>query len=256
MKKLKQDMINFAVEAGNYLLRDFRNIEGFSRRGHTKAIKTIYDLASDRLIKKLIEKNYPTHNILTEETGYIQKCSSFTWIVDPLDGTGNFINCNPFFSVSLALKVRQKIKVGVVYAPFLKELYVAESGRGAFLNGKRIKVSSVKDIEKSYLVSCEGGEKDKVRRATLYKILASKAIDLRKLGSAALECGWVACGRADGYVTTKISPWDVAAGILLVEEAGGKVSDFKGNPWNFEKSDLVVSNGKIHRSLLKEVKGL
>jgi myo-inositol-1(or 4)-monophosphatase len=254
MKKLKQDMITFALKAGDNLLRDFKNAREIYKRGHIKDLKTVYDLASDRLIKKLIEKNYPTHNILTEETGYIQKDSSFTWIVDPLDGTSNFINRNPFFSVSIALKVKDKLVLGVVYAPFLNELYTAERCKGAFLNGKRIKVSSIKNIEKSYLVSCEGGERDKTRKVNLYKTLASRVIDVKKLGSAAIECGWVSTGRADGYVTLKISPWDVAAGILIVEEAGGKVTDFKGNKWNFEKCDLIVSNGKIHNSLLKEVK--
>ncbi len=248
--------MNFARKAGLKLLKDFRRVKRYSTREHSKAVRTIYDKTSEILIKKSIQANYPNHSILSEETGYMEKDPNFLWIVDPLDGSGNFVNGNPFFSVSIAFMQNQKLEVGAIYFPVLNELFFAQKNKGAFLNGRKIKVSKVKSLEKSYLVTCEGGEKSKKRKAKLYSILASKAIDIRKLGSGSLECAWVASGRADAYITFKIPPWDVAAGILLVKEAGGSISDFKGNEWKLRKTDLIVSNGKIHEKILKLVKNL
>lgn len=250
MEELRQDIQTFARKAGEFLLKDFRKKQD-TGRFQTKEIKTFYDRSSELLIKKLIWQKYPDHSILAEEMGYTEKNPDYLWIVDPLDGTSNFVNCNPFFSVSIALQVKGKLSLAAIYAPFLKEFFFAERGKGAFLNGKRIKVSEVDDIDRSYIVTCEGGEKDRKRIGWVRQRVVSRALDLRKLGSAALECGWIATGRADGFVTTKISPWDVAAGILLVEEAGGKVADFHGKPWQLKKSDLIVSNGKIQEELLE-----
>jgi len=254
LKKVKRDVIKFAKKSGNFLLKEFKKVRDYSKRKHTKELKTIYDKASENLIKNLIEKNYPEHSILAEESGYLRKDSQYIWIVDPLDGTSNFVSGNPFFSVSIAFMINKKLEFGVVYAPTLKEIFTAEKNKGAFLNGRKIKVSKVSDIRKSYFVTCEGGEKSRKRKAKLLSTFAEKAIDIRKLGSAALECAWVACSRADAYITFKIRPWDVAAGILLVEEAGGKVSDFKGKEWELKVLDLVVSNGLLHKKILEIVK--
>ena len=253
---IAENSIRFARKAGVFLLKEFRKVKEYSRRGHSKAIKTIYDKASEKLIKELIQRKYPEHSILAEETGYLEKDPNFLWIVDPLDGSGNFISGNPLFSVSIAFAREGKLECGAIYFPISKEIFFAERGKGAFLNGRRIRVSSVKSLEKNYLVTCEGEERDRKRKAKLYHILASRATDLRKLGSGSLECAWVASGRADAYITFKVPPWDVAAGILLVEEAGGKVSDFKGKPWKLRKTDLIVSNSKIHESILRLVKNV
>lgn len=255
-RKIKNDAIKFAKESGLFLLKEFKKRKRFTKREHTKELKTIYDKSSEKLIRKSIQKNYPTHSILAEETGYLEKDPNFLWIVDPLDGTANFVNKDPFFSVSIALMINQKLEIGAIYFPILDEIFVAERNKGAFLNGRRIRVSDVSDIRKSYLVTCEGGEKSKERKAKLYKILASKAIDLRKLGSGSLECAWVACSRADAYISFKVFPWDVAAGILLVEEAGGKISNFKGREWKLRKTDLIVSNGRLHEKLIKLVEDI
>jgi len=254
VSKIKKDAVRFAKQAGSFLLKEFKKVRDFSERKHTKELKTFYDRASENLIKRLIQEKYPEHSILAEESGYLKKDPNFLWIIDPLDGTSNFVTGNPFFSVSIALRINKKLEFGVIYAPLLKEIFIAERNKGAFLNGRRIKVSEVKDIRKSYLVTCEGGEKSRKRKAKLFSVLASKAMDIRKLGSGSLECAWVACSRADAYITFKISPWDVAAGILLVEEAGGRVSDFKGNEWKLKKSDLIISNGKLHEKILEIIK--
>ncbi|MGC8812526.1 MAG: inositol monophosphatase family protein, partial [Candidatus Aenigmatarchaeota archaeon] len=141
-----------------------------------------------------------------------------------------------------------------VYDPIHDELFTAEKGKGAFLNGKRIKVSSINKLEKSYFVTCEGEEKNKKRKAKLYSRIIAKAVDIRKLGSGSLECAWVASGRAEAYLTFKIPPWDVAAGVLLVEEAGGKVSDFKGREWKLRRCDFLATNSLIHEKILKILK--
>lgn len=255
-----EDVIKFAREAGDFLLSKFRKVK-LERRLHSKDIKTIYDIASEKLIKNTIMRKYPNHSILAEETGFMKRDKNFIWIIDPLDGTSNFTNSNPFFSVSIAFVYNKNLELGVVYAPFLKELFYAVKDKGAYLldlitkEKRGIKVSNVKDIEKSYIVTCEGGEKNKNRISEIRRRLTSKALDVRKLGSGALECAWVACGRSDAFVTTKISPWDIAAGALLVKEAGGNVIDFFGNEWNFlSTKDVIVTNGKLDSSLLSLLK--
>ncbi|MEM5791008.1 MAG: inositol monophosphatase family protein [Candidatus Aenigmatarchaeota archaeon] len=256
MNKILIDSINFAKKAGLLLLKDFKKVKEYSKRGHSKAIKTIYDRASENLIKKMISAKYPEHSILSEETGYVEKNPKYLWIVDPLDGTGNFVNGNPLFSVSIAFMENNKLRYGAIYFPISNEIFFAEKEKGAFLNGRRIKVSKINELEKSYLVTCEGVERNKKRKAKLYATIISKAIDIRKLGSGSLECAWVASGRAEAYLTFKVPPWDVAAGVLLVEEAGGKVSDFKGREWSLRKCDFLASNSLIHEKVLKLIKNI
>lgn len=254
---MKQEAINTAKKAGDYLLKHFKKDETlFNERAMSKEIVTEYDKESDKLIISELQNAFPEHNLLTEETGKIDNNSSYTWIVDSLDGTGNFAAGNPFFSVSIALAVNNKIQLGVIYAPFLQELYVAERGKGAFLNDKKISVSGIDDFKKAYLVTCEGGSKTNQRLADIYKEVYPGVKDMRKLGSAAIEGGFVATGRADGYITLDIDPWDVAATVLITQEAGGKATDFNGESWQPEKSDLVLSNSILHEELLKKLSNM
>ncbi len=244
-----------AREAGTYLLEHFRKDDSLAgRRGTAKEITTRYDKGSDRIIVGAIEKQYPAHNILTEESGRRDKRSAYTWIVDSLDGSSNFANGNPFFAVSIALVKNAGLELGVVYAPFLDEMYVAEKGKGATLNGKRIHVSDTADIAKTYLLACEGGDKSNERLAGLMASLHPIVKDMRKLGSAALEGCYVGCGRAEAYVTFSIDSWDIAAAALIVREAGGRVTDFSGRKWPIRRSDAVMSNGKVHEEILKYLK--
>ncbi|MBR9693266.1 inositol monophosphatase [Candidatus Woesearchaeota archaeon] len=248
----------FAIEtaklAGHYLVTNFRNDKTLLKeRGSSKEIVTKYDKESDRIIVDMIRKQFPEHNILAEESGSINNNSEYTWIVDSLDGSGNFANGNPYFSVSIALMQNDEIILGVVYAPFLHELYVAEKGKGATLNGEPITVSIIADLVHAYVVTCEGSDKGHVRMAKAYAAMVPKTKDYRKVGSAALECCMVACGRADAYVTFAIDPWDVAAGILIAEEAGATVSDHKNGPWKSQRMDVVVTNGKVHKEFLSHL---
>lgn len=251
---MKSFAITTAKKAGRYLLNNFRKGRPSFQRATAKGITTQYDKESDKIIVREISRRYPHHNILTEESGLIQRRSEYTWIVDALDGTTNYMNHNPFFTVSIALKKGENLLLGVVYAPFLQELFVAEKGKRAFVNGKKIQVSKIKSLRGSYFISCEGGEKTNRRISKINAIFHPLANDLRKLGAASLEAAFVASGRADAYIVTKISPWDVAAGVLLVQEAGGKVTYFNGKKWQARRGDVIFSNGKIHRVVLKELK--
>ncbi|MFW6449835.1 MAG: inositol monophosphatase family protein [Nanoarchaeota archaeon] len=252
---MKQIAIKTAQKAGAYLFENFKKDKIlFNERAMSKEIVTKYDKESDRIIINEISKAFPGHNLLTEESGSIDNGSEYTWIVDSLDGTGNFAAGNPFFSVSIALQHKEDIILGVIYAPFLQELYLAETGKGAFLNDKQIRVSEIDEFNKAYIVTCEGGSKTNQRLADIYGVVYPKVKDMRKLGSAAIEGGFVATGRADAYITLDIDPWDVAATVLIAKESGGKATDFKGNPWKPEKTDLLITNKTLHSKLLSMLK--
>jgi myo-inositol-1(or 4)-monophosphatase len=194
---------------------------------------------------------FASHSILTEESGLLEGDPDWLWIVDSLDGTGDYANWNPLFSVCLALMHRGELIMGVVNAPAIGEFYMAQRGGGAYLNEKRIRVSDAADLGQSYLFYCEGGEKDRRKTGKALAAVYPRVMDVRKLGSAGLETAWVAAGKGEAYFTFKIEPWDVAAGVLLVEEAGGKVTDLKGGDWVPERSDLLFSNGReLHQELL------
>jgi myo-inositol-1(or 4)-monophosphatase len=249
--KEKELIESLARKAGDTLMQHFRQDWALlKKRSPAKEITTIYDKEVDRLIIEEIKRHYPHHSLLTEESGFLQGDPDWLWIVDSLDGTGDFANFNPFFSVCLALMHQSELLLGVVYAPAIDEFYFAEKGQGAYLNGVQIQVSDVSDLSQSYIFYCEGGERNREKTGELLHKVYPRVIDIRKLGSAGLETAWVAAGKGEAYYTTKISPWDVAPGVLLVQEAGGKVSDFQGNPWKPQTSDFLFSNKKLHEKIL------
>ena len=240
-----------ARRAGDTLLCHFgRDEQLLTMRASVKDAVTRYDRLVDHLIVQDITAQYPGHSLLTEESGRLAGDPDWLWIVDSLDGTSAFASSNPLFCVCLALMHRGELAMGTVYAPAIGELYLAEKGKGAYLNGKRIRVSQTSELAHSYLFYCEGGDKDRKRTGGLLARVYPEVTDVRKLGAAGLETAWVAAGKGDAYYTTSIEPWDVAPGVLLVEEAGGRVTDFHGDPWRVETSDLVFSNGRVHSAVL------
>ena len=253
-KEIKTFMIDLTRKAGTVLMESFRHDQALTAvRSTAKEAATTQDRIVDKLIIKEITKTYPTHGLLTEESGYHKGDSDWLWIVDSLDGTGNFANGNPLFSVCLALMNQGTLSIGTIYAPAINEFYLAERGSGAYLNQKKIAASTIPILKKSYLYYCEGGDINRKRTGSLLNTLYSEVTDIRKLGSAGLETAWVAAGRGEAYITTKIDPWDVASGVLLIEEAGGQVTDFTGKEWKPEQGDFVFSNGKVHADILKLV---
>jgi myo-inositol-1(or 4)-monophosphatase len=252
MKILMEDL---ARKAGDVLMKHFRqDYSLFGLRSTAKEASVRYDKDVDRLIIAEIKRHYPHHSLLTEESGFLQGDPDWLWIVDSLDGTGNFANFNPFFSVCIALMHRSELLSGTIYAPAINEFYFAEKGKGAYLNGGRIRVSDITDLSQSYIFYCEGGEKDRSKTGKIISRVYPHVMDMRKLGSAGLEIAWVAAGRGEAYFTTKIEPWDVAPGVLLIQEAGGEVSDFHGDSWKLQTSDLLFSNGKVHQELRDLIK--
>jgi myo-inositol-1(or 4)-monophosphatase len=242
---------SLARKAGNTLLKHFRQDWALLKeRSTAKEAATKYDKEVDRLIVGEIKSYYPHHSLLTEEGGFLEGDPNWLWIVDSLDGTGDFANFNPFFSVCLALMHQGELLVGVIYAPAIDEFYFAEKGQGAYLNGVKIRVSEISELGQSYIFYCEGGERNRERTGGLLHKVYPRVTDIRKLGSAGLETAWVAAGKGEAYFSTKIEPWDVAPGVLLVQEAGGRVSDFQGNPWKPQTSDLLFSNKKLHEEIL------
>lgn len=249
-----------AEKAGERLVKSFRK-EKPSERGTVKEVKLVYDTIADRIIRESIENRFPGHSYVTEETGMVEKNSDYLWIVDPLDGTSNFADQNPLFSVSIALWKEGEPLIGIIEAPMMQERFIAVRNAGAyhhdFLRNKvsRANVSNVRKSGNSYGVYCEGGVKNKRSSLELLNKYYMQVRDVRKLGSAALELAFVGMGRSESYMTTKISLWDIAAGVLFVKEAGGEILHFDGSPyeWNEfkpkKKFDLLATNGRLQINL-------
>lgn len=218
------------------------------------------DLASEKHIKELITAHYPTHKILAEESGISHhEDADYCWIIDPLDGTTNFAHSLPCYSVSIGLEHKGEMIAGVIYDPSREELFVAERGAGATLNGEKIRVSEVTDLEKALLVT--GFPYDVRERMSFYmpawEAFLGKAQGVRRLGSAAIDMSYIACGRLDGYWEWGLNPWDAAAGWLLIEEAGGKLTKTDGSPFDMAKPDMLATNAALHEQMmavLNEVK--
>jgi myo-inositol-1(or 4)-monophosphatase len=259
MEFFTKTAIEACTLAGQHLLSHYKrhHVEIYgvdtlsvSTRGLTKEVTSVRDHEADEIIIDLIKERHPDHNLLTEETGRIDNGSPYTWVIDPLDGSSNYVNHNPFFCVSICLAFENTPITGVIAAPFMEEIAVARKGYGCTLNGRRVHVSETTDLAKSYIVGCPGGDKHNRRFAKMSYALNESIKDFRKMGSAAIEAYAVAAGRVDSFVTLNISPWDIAAGALCVEEAGGQVTDFNGKPWDMTKSDICMSNGKLHDQVL------
>ncbi len=220
-----------------------------------KSIVTKADLEADKIILREIKEKFPDHNILSEETGSSDNGSEYTWVIDPLDGTMNFSRGLPVFATSIALFKGKEPVLSTVYNPITKSLYQAESGKGAFLNGERVQVSDVQELPKSIVTL--GRARDaasKEKTLDLYNKLYFKVYSQRILGSSAMELSWVASGVLEAFVSMGLKKWDVAGGILLVIEAGGKVTDFSGVALSDEDPYFLASNGKVHRELLDVLK--
>jgi len=197
-----------------------------------------------------LRQAFPDHSILSEESPELLTGSPYKWIIDPIDGTTNFAHAFPFFCVSIGLEHHGRIVAGVVYDPMRDELFTAEAGRGARLNGKRIMVSDVTSLSRSFLATgFSYGITRKDRNIRHFKKLLLSTMAIRRAGSAALDLCYVACGRFDGFWELNLHPWDSAAGMLIVEEAGGKVTRFDGKPYTPYHKDILATNKRIHAAL-------
>jgi len=213
------------------------------------------DHESERRIVSMIKDAYPHHRILAEESGDSGDASSYTWIVDPLDGTTNYAHGYPCFCVSIAIEYEGNVIHGVIYDPVRKELFTAEKGNGAYLNGTPINVSSTQELNNSLL--CTGFpydvREDMGSNMHLFRSFLMQAQAVRRDGSAALDLCYTAAGRFDGFWEQKLHPWDVAAGSLILSEAGGELSRYQGGPFSIYIPEIIASNGLLHKQMLAVV---
>ncbi|MBS1929373.1 MAG: inositol monophosphatase [Chitinophagaceae bacterium] len=254
---LKTTLIN-AVQAGAAQLQHYFNGNfKISNKEGINNLVTEADHASEREIINIIKQDFPQHFILSEETGELRSDSNVKWIIDPIDGTVNFANGIPICCVSIGIEKDGDMIMGAVFNPFMQEFYFAEKGKGASLNEKSIRVSDKQQVLKSCLVTGFPYTYSDTPNGPIqvFEKLIKKGIPVRRLGSAAIDLCWVAAGRFDGFYEHNLQAWDSAAGFLIVEEAGGKVTDYKGNYYSPYQPHLLATNGKIHDELLAVVNG-
>jgi myo-inositol-1(or 4)-monophosphatase len=241
--------IEAARKAGTIIMNNYGRITIDYKKDRT--IVTNSDIDSEKAILSILQRDFPEYSLISEESGTEEKSPEYTWVVDPLDGTTNYSIRNPFFDVSIALVKRDEPILGVVYYPFQDELFHAEKGSGAYMNDEKISVSDSDNMEKSVHTFCHASDSEStVKMAGIWKRLKLLNPKIRQIGAGALELAYVACGRLDSFMMVKMNPWDVAAGALLVSEAGGKATDFSGKEFNLSCSDVIASNGKLHEKLL------
>ncbi len=250
-------MLNFAIQTARdagAILIDRLGRAQISNKGDIDLV-TEADLAAEKLIIERIQSYYPRHAILAEESGASEEIagqSEWKWIIDPLDGTTNYAHGYPCFCVSIALERSGKIEIGVIYDPTRDEVFAAEKGQGATLNDRRIRVSDVEELNSAML--CTGFPYNVRERPNFARDFANFTMEaqaVRRDGSAAIDLAYLACGRFDGFWEDGLNPWDVAAGVLLIEEAGGRVSNFTGAPLDIYSAKVLASNGLIHEAMMK-----
>jgi len=242
-----------SVSAGKLLMRKFMRIDKINYKSEHDLV-TEADLLAERLIISLIKKKCPDHCFLAEESGKSGGKSDYTWVIDPLDGTCNFAYGIPLFGVSIALLKRKEPVLGVINIPIFNQLFYAVKGGGSFMNGNPVKVSQRKRIKEMLLLHDSDFFLKKTEMMASLDKLIDRVFKIRMLGAATLHFAQIALGSADGWAEHKTTPWDIAAGCLLVEEAGGLVTDFDGNPWTPWSKNLLVSNGKAHQQILEIIR--
>ncbi len=239
-----------AREAGAMLANYFERRVAYELKGEFDLV-TEADRASERLVVERLRAHFPSHGIVAEEGGGHETASEFRWYVDPLDGTTNFAHGFPVYNVTLGLERAGEIICGVIYDPERREMFSAERGSGAWLNNRRIQVSKAARLKESLLATGFPSYKRHLSvNIHFYHQLAMASHGVRRAGSAAIDLAWVACGRMEGFWEFGLNPWDMAAGMLLVEEAGGRVSDMHGGPAKVGNPKLLADNGRIHEEIL------
>lgn len=252
-------MLDFAIEtaraAGRLLADRLGRISQIDSKSEIEVVTEV-DIASEQLIIDRIRTFHPRHTILAEESGETGNSSltgsEWKWIIDPLDGTTNFAHGYPCFCVSIALEHNGMIEIGVVYDPTRDEMFAAERGRGATVNGKSIHVSQIDNLNRALL--CTGFPYDVRERSEFARhftnfIMNAQAV--RRDGAAAIDLAYVACGRFDGFWEEGLKPWDVAAGVLLIEEAGGRISSYSGSSFSIYQPPILASNGRLHNEMMR-----
>jgi myo-inositol-1(or 4)-monophosphatase len=245
--------IEAAREAGKVLKQNVGKIKNIQMKGgEGKNLVTEIDKKSEEIIIGIVRKNFPGHDILAEESGKAHgRSSPWRWVIDPLDGTTNYTHGFPVYCVSIAIEHDGEIVAGVIYDPNFDELFTAERGKGAFLNGRRMEVSRVDALKRSLLVTgfpyTIADNPDHAIERFVSFLMEAQAV--RRMGSAAIDLAYVAAGRYEGFWEVALEPWDMAAGALLVREAGGSLTDFEGKPFSIYTKQILASNGLVHEEM-------
>jgi myo-inositol-1(or 4)-monophosphatase len=246
-----------AREAGQFLLENVGRVKRVeSKKGEERNLVSEIDRGSETLIIQSIRSRFPTHQILAEESGESSSPADYKWVIDPLDGTTNYLHGLPMFSVTIAIEKMGEVVAGVTYDPNLDEMFTAEKGSGAFVNGRRLAVSPTSRLIDSLLVT--GFPYDIAinpdHAVEHFCNFLMEARGIRRLGSAAIDLAYVAAGRFDGFWEVNLNPWDMAAGALFVREAGGRITDFFGNTSSIYKKQVLASNAVIHEAMVAVLK--
>jgi myo-inositol-1(or 4)-monophosphatase len=254
---IKNTLLQAAEAGARELQRFFNSKFTISQKTGINNPVTEADHASEKAIMAVIRSEYPDHFILSEEAGEMKQQSDYKWIIDPIDGTINFANAIPLCCVSIGVEYRGQLIMGAVLNPLMNELFFAEKGKGATLNGEAIRVSTKSDLSTSclvtgfpytYLDSPNGP-------LQVFDRFIRKGIAVRRLGSAALDLCWTAMGRFEGFYEHCLQPWDSAAGVIILEEAGGRITGFNGEAYTIYQPDILATNSLIHEEMLKMVQG-
>ena len=256
MEPLLNIAVNAARQAGDIIVRNMEQVDHMKitpKNGNDFFSEV--DIKAEQAIINTILKAYPDHSILAEESGSHEGSEEYVWIIDPLDGTSNYLHGFPFFAVSIALKIKNRIEHGVVYDPLRHEYFAASRGRGARLNDRRIRVSKQTQLGSSLLGTGFSGRDSVLNQKYLptFEALVGKCAGMRRTGSAALDLAYVASGRLDGFWEFGLKPWDIAAGTLLIREAGGLVSDMHGGDDFLKEGNVVAGTPKVFKALLQAI---
>lgn len=256
MEELKKVLLDATHEAGKIIQSYFNGTFVINHKEGINNLVTEVDHLAEQKIISVIKATYPTHSIIGEESGENIQLSDYQWVIDPIDGTVNFAHGIPLCCVSIGLLLNGSVLMGAVYNPMMNELFFAEKGKGATLNGKPIKVSGKSDFKTAFLVTgfpYKWPENSLEHPVKVFERMVLEGLPIRRLGSAAIDLCWVACGRFDGFWEYNLSAWDVAAGYLIVLEAGGTITDFDGNIGNVFDKQTLATNGLIHKDILSVI---
>jgi myo-inositol-1(or 4)-monophosphatase len=256
MDELRRVLVEATQAAGKIIQEYFQGTFIIENKEGINNLVTEVDKHSETKIIAIIRENFPGHSFISEEMGEHIQDSPYQWIIDPIDGTVNFAHGIPICCVSIGLKYKDDLILGSVYNPMMNELFFAEKGKGATLNGKPILVSKKTDFAKACLVTGFPYKWPKTDEHPIkvFERFIMEGLPVRRLGSAAIDLCWVACGRFDGFWEYNLSSWDVAAGYLIVQEAGGRITNFDGDPYSVFDKQTLATNGLIHDDMLMRIK--
>ncbi len=255
MAEIKEVLLEATKAAGEIIQHYFQGTFKIENKDTINNLVTEVDKHAETKIIEIIKSYFPEHDIISEEVGALKKDSPYQWIIDPIDGTVNFAHGIPICCVSIGVKFGDSMLFGTVYNPMMNELFFAEKGKGAFLNGESISVSKKTDFKIACLVTGfpYNWPQTSEHPIKVFERFVLEGLPVRRLGSAAIDLCWVACGRFDGFWEYNLQSWDIAAGYLIVEEAGGKITNFSGEQYTVFDKETLATNGLIHDAMLKVI---